>query len=188
MQYSYYSTKDLNLLFVKNGNLILINNEYDEYSEEYHENERSMNMIITEDTLKKNQELWLCYLCSLLLTEDISNGKNIRYKKIWCNECILPNYCDADINVTTPKIFNISSDFYVDEGIEMISDILNRNNSLYGSVDYALCEFIEEKILEIEEIIAECEMNVEKIRAFNNIVPDNFPKDIYDIIYKMIFF
>jgi len=43
------------------------------------------------------------------------------------------------------------------------------------------------KLHEIEEIIAKCEINVEKIRALNNIFPDNFPKDIYDIIYTHIF-
>jgi hypothetical protein len=121
------------------------------------------------------------------LTEDISNGKNIRYKMISGNVYISPNYCDADINVSIPKMFNISHGFYVDKGIEIISDIINFNNSLYGYVDDLLCEFIEEQILEIEEIIAECEMNVEKIRALNNIVPENFPKDIYDIVYTKIF-
>ena len=51
----------------------------------------------------------------------------------------------------------------------------------------SLIKIIEMKLLEIEDLIAKCEMNVEKIRALNNIVPENFPKDIYDIIYKKIF-
>jgi hypothetical protein len=58
MQYSYYGTssmRHLNLLFVKNGDIILINGEYKEYCEEYLVNDykRSIYMIITEDTLKK---------------------------------------------------------------------------------------------------------------------------------------
>jgi hypothetical protein len=85
-------------------------------------------MVITEDIMKENRELWLYYIWSLLLTKDTSNRKNIKYKMIrkmigYSNDSlyISPDYCDADIyDVTIPKVFKLSSDFYVNKGMKTI--------------------------------------------------------------------
>jgi hypothetical protein len=70
--------------------------------------------------------------------------------------------------------------------MDVIEDVYYESDRFYP-INVVNQKIIEMKLLEIEEIIAKCEMNVEKIRALDNIVPENFPKDIYDIIYKKIF-
>jgi hypothetical protein len=70
--------------------------------------------------------------------------------------------------------------------MDVIEDVYYESDRFYP-INVVNQKIIEMKLLEIEEIIAKCEMNVEKMRALNNIVPENFPKDIYDIIYKKIF-
>jgi hypothetical protein len=204
MQYSYYhyssNTNPLILFFVKKDDLIFINIKYEDYDK------KKMSMVITEEMMKENQELWLYYIWSLLLTNDTSNGKNIKYKMlrkmmiskmiddssysvyVEKNVYISPDYCDSDIyDVNIPKVFTLSHVNTRYRGMDVIEDVYYESDR-FCPINDVNSKIIEMKLLEIEEIIAKCEMNVEKIRALYNIVPENFPKDIYDIIYKMIFF
>jgi hypothetical protein len=203
MQYSYYhyssNTNPLILFFVKKDDLIFINIKYEDYDK------KKMSMVITEEMMKENQELWLYYIWSLLLTNDTSNGKNIKYKmlrKMMISKMIddssysidveksvyiSPDYCDSDIyDVNIPNVFTLSNVNTRYRGLDTIEDVYYESDRFYP-INVVNQKIIEMKLLEIEEIIAKCEMNVEKMRALNNIVPENFPKDIYDIIYKKIF-
>ena len=202
MQYSYYhyssNTNPLILFFVKKDDLIFINIKYEDYDK------KKMSMVITEEMMKENQELWLYYIWSLLLTNDTSNGKNIKYKmlrKMMISKMIddssysvyveksvyiSPDYCDSDIyDVNIPKVFTLSHVNTRYRGMDVIEDVYYESDRFCPITDVN-SKIIEMKLLEIEDLIAKCEMNVEKIRALNNIVPENFPKDIYDIIYKKI--
>ena len=206
MQYSYYhyssNTNPLILFFVKKDDLIFINIKYEDYDKAYYK--QKMSMVITEEMMKENQELWLYYIWSLLLTNDTSNGKNIKYKmlrKMMISKMIddssysidveksvyiSPDYCDSDIyDVNIPNVFTLSNVNTRYRGLDAIEDVYYESDRFYP-INVVNQKIIEMKLLEIEEIIAKCEMNVEKIRALNNIVPENFPKDIYDIIYKKI--
>jgi len=203
MQYSYYhyssNTNPLILFFVKKDDLIFINIKYEDYDK------KKMSMVITEEMMKENQELWLYYIWSLLLTNDTSNGKNIKYKmlrKMMISKMIddssysidveksvyiSPDYCDSDIyDVNIPNVFTLSNVNTRYRGLDTIEDVYYESDRFYP-INVVNQKIIEMKLLEIEEIIAKCEMNVEKMRALDNIVPENFPKDIYDIIYKKIF-
>lgn len=203
MQYSYYhyssNTNPLILFFVKKDDLIFINIKYEDYDK------KKMSMVITEEMMKENQELWLYYIWSLLLTNDTSNGKNIKYKmlrKMMISKMIddssysidveksvyiSPDYCDSDIyDVNIPNVFALSHVNTRYRGLDAIEDVYYESDRFYP-INVVNQKIIEMKLLEIEEIIAKCEMNIEKIRAINNIFPENFPKDIYDIIYKKIF-
>lgn len=207
MQYSYYhyssNTNPLILFFVKKDDLIFINIKYEDYDKAYYK--QKMSMVITEEMMKENQELWLYYIWSLLLTNDTSNGKNIKYKmlrKMMISKMIddssysidveksvyiSPDYCDSDIyDVNIPSVFTLSNVNTRYRGLDTIEDVYYESDRFYP-INVVNQKIIEMKLLEIEEIIAKCEMNVEKMRALNNIVPENFPKDIYDIIYKKIF-
>jgi len=193
MQYSYYhyssNTNPMIIFFVKKGDLIFINIKYEYYDK------KKMSMVITEDMMKENRELWLYYIWSLLLTKDTSNGKNIKYKmlrKMMISKMIddssysSPDYCDSDIyDVNIPKVFTLSHVNTRYRGMDVIEDVYYESDRFCPITDVN-SKIIEMKLLEIEDLIAKCEMNVEKIRALNNIVPENFPKDIYDIIYKKI--
>ena len=61
MQYSYYhyssNTNPLILFFVKKDDLIFINIKYEDYDKAYYK--QKMSMVITEEMMKENQELWL---------------------------------------------------------------------------------------------------------------------------------
>jgi hypothetical protein len=207
MQYSYYhyssNTNPLILFFVKKDDLIFINIKYEDYDKAYYK--QKMSMVITEEMMKENQELWLYYIWSLLLTNDTSNGKNIKYKmlrKMMISKMIddssysidveksvyiSPDYCDSDIyDVNIPNVFTLSNVNTRYRGLDTIEDVYYESDRFYP-INVVNQKIIEMKLLEIEEIIAKCEMNVEKIKALDNIVPENFPKDIYDIIYKKIF-
>jgi hypothetical protein len=207
MQYSYYhyssNTNPLILFFVKKDDLIFINIKYEDYDKAYYK--QKMSMVITEEMMKENQELWLYYIRSLLLTNDTSNGKNIKYKmlrKMMISKMIddssysidveksvyiSPDYCDSDIyDVNIPNVFTLSNVNTRYRGLDTIEDVYYESDRFYP-INVVNQKIIEMKLLEIEEIIAKCEMNVEKIKALDNIVPENFPKDIYDIIYKKIF-
>jgi hypothetical protein len=185
MQYSYYhyssNTNPLILFFVKKDDLIFINIKYEDYDKAYYK--QKMSIVITEDMMKENQELWLYYIWSLLLIKDTSNGKNLKYKIIgkmigyssYSNDVgnsvyISPDYCDSDIyDVNIPKVFTLS---YVNtryRGESVIEDVY------YESDRFSPINDVNHKII---ELIAKCEMNVEKIRALDTIVPENFPKDI----------
>ena len=207
MQYSYYhyssNTNPLILFFVKKDDLIFINIKYEDYDKAYYK--QKMSMVITEEMMKENQELWLYYIWSLLLTNDTSNGKNIKYKmlrKMMISKMIddssysidveksvyiSPDYCDSDIyDVNIPNVFTLSNVNTRYRGLDTLEDVYYESDRFYP-INVVNQKIIEMKLLEIEEIIAKCEMNVEKIKALDNIVPENFPKDIYDIIYKKIF-
>jgi hypothetical protein len=47
-------------------------------------------------------------------------------------------------------------------------------------------ELIEEKLQNAEEALFKCEMTVDRIRALNKIVPENFPKDLYNILHTQL--
>ena len=202
MQYSYYhyssNTNPMIIFFVKKNDLIFINIKYEDYDK------KKLSMVITEDMMKENRELWLYYIWSLLLTKDTSNGKNIKYKmlrKMMISKMIddssysvyveksvyiSPDYCDSDIyDVNIPKVFTLSHVNTRYRGMDVIEDVYYESDR-FCPINDVNSKIIEMKLLEIEDLIAKCEMNVEKIRALNNIVPENFPKDIYDIIYKKI--
>lgn len=119
-----------------------------------------------------------------LLTKDTSNIKNLKYKmiseifKIFHQIIVINNIYDVKI----PKVFILSHHKNINIAINAIQNVYYENDR-FNLINYVNQKIIEMKLLEIEEIITNCEMNVEKLRALNNIIPENFPKDIYDIIY-----
>jgi hypothetical protein len=84
------------------------------------------------------------------------------------NVVIPPNYYDTDINVKVLKVFKLSPDFHVDKGMNVICDTYIINN-IFSPIDYVLYEIIEGKFLEIEEIIAKCEITLDRIKIINKI-------------------
>jgi hypothetical protein len=62
----------------------------------------------------------------------------------------------------------------------LILFFVKKDNLIFITIKY---EDYDKAYYKQEELIAKCEMNVEKIRALDNIVPENFPKDIYMISY-----
>ena len=88
-------------------------------------------------------------------------------------------YEEQEIDISI--ISNIlSNDDYIEKILIDIDNITLINSKLF----YKL---LEDKFLSAEELLLKCEMTVEKIRALNNIIPDNFPTDLYNVIYtKML--
>jgi hypothetical protein len=88
-------------------------------------------------------------------------------------------YGEQEIDISI--VSNIlSNDDYIENILIDIDDITLINNEL-------LYKLLEDKFLRAEELLLKCEMTFEKIRALNNIIPDNFPTDLYNVIYtKML--
>lgn len=139
---------------------------------------------ITEDKLKSIPKLWFCYITSILLTHDTSklyeeDGNQVIYKKqIWKNMYITQFYTSEYIDISDVPLV-LSSDIYIEENMDVINSIVPIRQKLFE-------ELIEEKLQKTEEALFKCEMTVDKIRALNKIVPENFPRELYNILYKNI--
>jgi hypothetical protein len=72
-----------------------------------------------------------------------------------------------------------SSDNYIDENMDFINSIVLISKKLFEKI-------IEEKLQNTEKALFKCEMTVDRIRALNKIVPENFPKDLYNILHSQI--
>lgn len=146
--------------------------------------EYALVITITEDKLKTIPVLWFCYITSLILTQDTSklyeeDGNHVIYKKqVWKNMYITtfysPEYVDISIVSLVP-----STDNYIEENMDFINNIVLISNELFE-------DLIEEKLQNAEEELFKCEMTVDRLRALNKIIPENFPKDLYNILHTQL--
>jgi hypothetical protein len=182
MQYSCYhfhSNRAVSIVtFIKNNELFAITIDYDMGIENI------LTITITEDKLKTIPVLWFCYITSLVLTQDTSklheeDGNRVIYKKqVWKNLYITMFYSPQVVDISTVS-FVPSSDNYIDEKMDFINSIVLISKKLFEKL-------IEEKLQNAEKALFKCEMTVDRIRALNKIVPENFPKDLYNIIHLQI--
>jgi hypothetical protein len=141
-----------------------------------------LKLVITENKLKSIPNLWLCYITSLILTRDTFNlsyddeySPVIYIRKIWKNLYITNYYEIQEIDVSNVSN-TLSSDDYIEEILHYINDITMIRSKF-------LLQLIDEKLSIAEKLLLNCEMTIEKIRALNKIIPEEFPKDLYNIIY-----
>ena len=184
MQYSCYKyiclKKMVNIVFVKCNNIINITINFGLLSE------RVLTLVITEDKLKTIPPLWLCYVSSLFLTDDTSDmhyndtyrDRVIYIKKICKNTYITEHFIAEVIDIADISDI-LSTDTYIEENLHLIKEITLISPNLFY-------ELIEDKFSNIERLLMRCEMTVEKIRALNKIIPEDFPRDLYNIIYMQI--
>ena len=176
----------VNIVFVKCNKVINITINFGLLGE------RVLTLVITEDKLKTIPPLWLCYVSSLFLTDDTNDmyyndtyrDRVIYIKKICKNTYITEHYIAEVINtVDISDISDISdilsTDTYIEENLHLINEITLISPNLFY-------ELIEDKFSNIERLLLRCEMTVEKIRALNQIIPEDFPRDLYNIIYMQI--
>lgn len=177
--YHYHSNRiEFIVTFIKNNDLFTIT------IDPCIEIEYTVVITITEDKLKTIPVLWFCYITSLILTKDTSklyeeDGNHVIYKKqVWKNLYITTFYSPEYVDISTVSLVP-SSDDYINENMDLINSIVLIRNELFE-------ELIEEKLKNTEEALFKCEMTVDRIRALNKIVPENFPKDLYSILYAQL--
>ena len=164
--------------FIKNNKLFTIIIDYG-LGIEY-----ALVITITEYKLKTIPVLWFCYIISLILTQDTSklyeeDGNYVIYKKqVWKNMYITTLYSPEYVDISTVSLVP-SSDNYIEENMDLINRIPLISKELFE-------ELIEEKLQNAEEALFKCEMTVDRIRALNKIVPENFPKDLYNILHTQL--
>jgi len=143
-----------------------------------------LRLSITEDKLKTIPKLHYCYIASLFLTEDTSkiyevDDKQVIYKRqVWKNMYITTSYSPEYIDISDFTLV-MSCDNYIDENMEIINSIVLISDNLFKKM-------IEEKMRNTEEVLFKCEINVDRLRALNKIIPENFPKDLYKIIQTQL--
>jgi len=173
--YYYHSNRNVAIVtFIKCHDIININIDFDVG--------QVFKFVITENKLKSIPNLWLCYITSLILTRDTNNlsyddeyGPVIYIKKVWKNLYITNSYEIQEIDVSNVSN-TLSSDDYIQEISHYTNDITMIRSKL-------LLKLIDEKLSIAEKLLLNCEMTIEKIRALNKIIPEEFPKDLYNIIY-----
>jgi hypothetical protein len=177
--YHFHSNRVESIVtFIKNKELFAITIDYDIGIENI------LTITITEDKLKTIPVLWFCYITSLILTEDTSklyeeDGNHVIYKKqVWKNLYITMFYSPQVVDISTVS-FVPSSDNYIDEKMDFINSIVLISKKLFEKL-------IEEKLQNTEKALFKCEMTVDRIRALNKIVPENFPKDLYNILHTQL--
>lgn len=177
--YHYHSNKiEFIVTFIKNNDLFTIT------IDPCIEIEYTVVITITEDKLKTIPILWFCYITSLILTQDTSklyeeDGNDVIYKKqVWKNMYITTFYTPEYVDISAVSLVP-SSDDYINENMDLINSIVLIKNKLFE-------ELIEEKLKNAEEALFKCEITVDRIRALNKIIPENFPKDLYSILYAQL--
>ena len=141
-------------------------------------------ITITEDKLKTIPVLWFCYITSLILTQDTSklyeeDGNHVIYKKqVWKNMYITTFYSPEYVDISVVSLVP-SADNYIEENMDIINNIVLIRNDLFE-------DLIEEKLQNAEEALFKCEMTVDRLRALNKIIPENFPKDLYNILHTQL--
>lgn len=141
-------------------------------------------ITITEDKLKTIPVLWFCYITSLILTQDTSklyeeDGNHVIYKKqVWKNKYITTFYSPEYVDISVVSLVP-STDNYIEENMDLINNIVLIRNDLFE-------DLIEEKLQNAEEALFKCEMTVDRLRALNKIIPENFPKDLYNILHTQL--
>ena len=141
-------------------------------------------ITITEDKLKTIPVLWFCYITSLILTQDTSklyeeDGNHVIYKKqVWKNMYITTYYSPEYVDISVVSLVP-STDNYIEENMDIINNIVLIRNDLFE-------DLIEEKLQNAEEALFKCEMTVDRLRALNKIIPENFPKDLYNILHTQL--
>jgi hypothetical protein len=85
-----------------------------------------------------------------------------------------PEYVDISVVSLVP-----STDNYIEENMDIINNIVLIRNDLFE-------DLIEEKLQNAEEALFKCEMTVDRLRALNKIIPENFPKDLYNILHTQL--
>ena len=141
-------------------------------------------ITITEDKLKTIPVLWFCYITSLILTQDTSklyeeDGNHVIYKKqVWKNMYITTFYSPEYVDISVVSLVP-STDNYIEENMDLINNIVLIRNDLFE-------DLIEEKLQNAEEALFKCEMTVDRLRALNKIIPENFPKDLYNILHTQL--
>jgi hypothetical protein len=146
--------------------------------------EYALVITITEDKLKTIPVLWFCYITSLILTQDTSklyeeDGNHVIYKKkVWKNMYITTYYSPEYVDISVVSLVP-STDNYIEENMDIINNIVLIRNDLFE-------DLIEEKLQNAEEALFKCEMTVDRLRALNKIIPENFPKDLYNILHTQL--
>ena len=146
--------------------------------------EYALVITITEDKLKTIPVLWFCYITSLILTQDTSklyeeDGNHVIYKKqVWKNMYITTFYSPEYVDISVVSLVP-STDNYIEENMDLINSIALISNKLFE-------DLIEEKLQNAEEALFKCEMTVDRLRALNKIIPENFPKDLYNILHTQL--
>ena len=146
--------------------------------------EYALVITITEDKLKTIPVLWFCYITSLILTQDTSklyeeDGNHVIYKKqVWKNMYITTYYSPEYVDISVVSLVP-STDNYIEENMDLINSIALISNELFE-------DLIEEKLQNAEEALFKCEMTVDRLRALNKIIPENFPKDLYNILHTQL--
>ena len=146
--------------------------------------EYALVITITEDKLKTIPVLWFCYITSLILTQDTSklyeeDGNHVIYKKqVWKNMYITTFYSPEYVDISVVSLVP-STDNYIEENMDLINNIVLIRNDLFE-------DLIEEKLQNAEEALFKCEMTVDRLRALNKIIPENFPKDLYNILHTQL--
>jgi len=146
--------------------------------------EYALVITITEDKLKTIPVLWFCYITSLILTQDTSklyeeDGNHVIYKKqVWKNMYITTFYSPEYVDISVVSLVP-STDNYIEENMDIINNIVLIRNDLFE-------DLIEEKLQNAEEALFKCEMTVDRLRALNKIIPENFPKDLYNILHTQL--
>jgi len=185
--YNYYSNRATNtVIFVKDKKIINV------YACKDDEDFKGVPLfVIAEDNMKKYPILYRIYIVSLMLTEDPANLTivedsyyGIRKKTIWKNLYITHNYdCEDTYMIRYPDMFyNLSTDKQIENNMYNIENVVMIE-------DYLLSELIEDEILKLENQITSCENYTCKLMYslyIKEILPDNIPCDLADIILKYI--
>jgi hypothetical protein len=109
---------------------------------------------------------------------DTYRDRVIYIKKICKNAYITEHFIAEVIDIADISDI-LSTDTYIEENLHLIKEITLISPNLFY-------ELIEDKFSNIERLLMRCEMTVEKIRALNKIIPEDFPRDLYNIIYMQI--
>ena len=178
--YHFHSNRIVSIVtFIKKNDLITITIDDDDMGIEY-----ALVITITEDKLKTIPVLWFCYITSLILTQDTSklyeeDGNHVIYKKqVWKNKYITTFYSPEYVDISVVSLVP-STDNYIEENMDLINNIVLIRNDLFE-------DLIEEKLQNAEEALFKCEMTVDRFRALNKIIPENFPKDLYNILHTQL--
>ncbi len=178
--YHFHSNRIVSIVtFIKKNDLITITIDDDDMGIEY-----ALVITITEDKLKTIPVLWFCYITSLILTQDTSklyeeDGNHVIYKKqVWKNMYITTFYSPEYVDISVVSLVP-STDNYIEENMDLINNIVLIRNDLFE-------DLIEEKLQNAEEALFKCEMTVDRFRALNKIIPENFPKDLYNILHTQL--